>query len=313
MLLSIPLIAKDGTVYGICGLEVSDMQFKSMYSPRSPEYHRVFTALALMEDGNFDTRSGLIAGNFYLTSQTIGLLTPAGENDGIRSWFCISNGGIYKGRTEMLRLYPADSPYVNETWAVSLLLPAVDWDSSLRQGNAVFYGAVSALLMASLVAAVFISRRYIRPVVAALDLVKLDGRNKPQKTQITEIDDFFKYLDAMDEERKTLTAELERMKLKATDDPSVSPGEEKTSEVNVPVFKAYEQFSSNLETLTTTERAVFNLYLRNLGAQQIADKLFVSINTIKFHNKNIYSKLKVSSLKELKVYISMMEGMPMSN
>jgi DNA-binding NarL/FixJ family response regulator len=44
----------------------------------------------------------------------------------------------------------------------------------------------------------------------------------------------------------------------------------------------------------------------NLTAREIAKKLFITMSTVKFHNKNIYSKLGVSSLKELMVYVNLM-------
>ncbi|MDR1589562.1 MAG: helix-turn-helix transcriptional regulator [Oscillospiraceae bacterium] len=63
----------------------------------------------------------------------------------------------------------------------------------------------------------------------------------------------------------------------------------------------------NLKTLTATERAVFDLYMGEKTAREIADELFITDNTVKFHNKNIYRKLGVSSLKVLWVYMKMMK------
>lgn len=72
-------------------------------------------------------------------------------------------------------------------------------------------------------------------------------------------------------------------------------------------FTLFEMFVKNIETLSPAERAVFNLYMEGYNAKEIADKLYLSINTIKTHNKRIYMKLDVSSRKELLVYVKMMK------
>jgi len=41
--------------------------------------------------------------------------------------------------------------------------------------------------------------------------------------------------------------------------------------------------------------------------KEIAEKLYLSINTIKTHNRRIYEKMNVSSRNELMVYIKMMK------
>jgi DNA-binding CsgD family transcriptional regulator len=299
--LCIPLIARDGTVYGICGMEISAMMFKNLYTPNDAEYLRVFAALAARKDNVLNTEKGLLAGNSYLTSQTIGLLTAEnhGEDNALRTMLWNKDDTVsYFGKMSSISLYPADSPFADEEWALALLIPLEDWERVTRQSNFLFYGIFAALLAFGLFSAVFISRRYIRPVVSALELMKTDDRKSLSKTHITEIDDLLEYLTALDEARKTLDEEKEILNVELDETKHLGP-----------VSAAYEQFLRNLETLTASERAVFNLYMKDLSAQQIAGALFVSINTIKFHNRNIYAKLGISSLKELKIYVNMMKEM----
>lgn len=59
-------------------------------------------------------------------------------------------------------------------------------------------------------------------------------------------------------------------------------------------------FSQQLPTLTPTERTVYDLYLSGSSSKEILSTLQISENTLKFHNKNIYSKLGISSRKQLK-------------
>ena len=45
-LLCVPLRADDGTVFGICGIEVSDRLFKSLYTPTGGNYENIFTVMS---------------------------------------------------------------------------------------------------------------------------------------------------------------------------------------------------------------------------------------------------------------------------
>ena len=55
----------------------------------------------------------------------------------------------------------------------------------------------------------------------------------------------------------------------------------------------------DLLALTPTERAVHDLYTEGKSSREIQRALDISENTLKYHNRNIYSKLQVSSRKEL--------------
>lgn len=60
-----------------------------------------------------------------------------------------------------------------------------------------------------------------------------------------------------------------------------------------------EIFVKGLEQLTATERNVYDSYIARLTTKEIMANLNIKENTLKYHNKNLYSKLGVSSRKEL--------------
>jgi len=63
--------------------------------------------------------------------------------------------------------------------------------------------------------------------------------------------------------------------------------------------EALEQFVAGLETLTPTERTIYQAYLAGTPTKEIMNQLNIKENTLKFHNKNLYGKLGVSSRKQL--------------
>ena len=60
-----------------------------------------------------------------------------------------------------------------------------------------------------------------------------------------------------------------------------------------------EYFAQGLDTLTSQERQIYEAYLSGKSTKDIMTELNIKENTLKFHNKNLYSKLGVSSRKQL--------------
>ncbi len=64
--------------------------------------------------------------------------------------------------------------------------------------------------------------------------------------------------------------------------------------------------AENLSRLTPTERKIYDYYLEGKTTKEIMEILTIKENTLKYHNKNIYSKLGVSSRKELLYFAKML-------
>ncbi|MFK8060018.1 MAG: response regulator transcription factor, partial [Polaribacter sp.] len=59
-----------------------------------------------------------------------------------------------------------------------------------------------------------------------------------------------------------------------------------------------QNHKNNIEELSQRERQIFNLITIGKTNKEIAMELNISINTVKFHVKNIYEKLNIKSRKE---------------
>lgn len=58
-------------------------------------------------------------------------------------------------------------------------------------------------------------------------------------------------------------------------------------------------FKRGIDTLTKTEKIIFNFYIEGISTKEIREKLSITENTLKYHNKNIYGKLGINSKKQL--------------
>lgn len=72
--------------------------------------------------------------------------------------------------------------------------------------------------------------------------------------------------------------------------------------------EAKKFFTKGLETLTPTEQLIYNSYIVGTTTKEIMANLDITENTLKFHNKNIYSKLGVSSRKQLLLIYNTIKG-----
>lgn len=62
----------------------------------------------------------------------------------------------------------------------------------------------------------------------------------------------------------------------------------------------------HLTELTATERAIYEYYIAGKTTKDIMKELNITENTLKFHNKNLYSKLGVSSRKQMLEYVQVL-------
>ncbi len=289
-LLCVPLRSPDGAVFGVCGIEVSDRMFKHLYSPNESNYESVFTFVSPSNDSALLAGNGLTAGNYYLTDNRIrSNLLISFEKNGFYTYSDDSDDNIvYGGLHSSLRLYPSGSPYENETWSVAVMMPNELLEEAINGRKLYLMGIVSLLLIISLCVSVFISKLYLRPVNEAIDTIKNKKYFSTDNTYL-EINDLMEFLARQDEEVKKKPITI--------------------TDKDADLLPMVEEFMKNIKTLSPAEKNVFDLYIKGYKAQEIADELYLSINTIKTHNRRIFTKLNVSSRKELLVYIDMMKEM----
>ncbi len=285
ILLTVPLVASDGSIYGVCGFEISAMLFKLQNLPDNTGHTRVFAMFAPVRDDKLDASRALFAGSFSQASGTINGTMAIAPGNGELYSFTSSDGEAFTGLYTPVHLYPKDSAHAEEEWAVSVLLPSADFEAVIRSQNRTVMLLLLVLLVFSAAASFIISRRYLTPVIGAINQVKTKAGGEYKKTNIQEIDDLFAYLAEQDILREAKADAL-------------IPGET--------ISERYATFVAGIKTLSPAERAVFNLYMEGYSAKAITEILCLSINTIKTHNKRIYMKLNVASRDELMVYVNMM-------
>lgn len=308
-LLCVPLRTSDGTVFGVCGIEVSDRMFKELYSPSGSTYENAFAMAAPSVDNGLKTSQGIIAGNYYLTGKRMSEDAVLQELKGDFEIYQVGQE-TYGGKSAVLRLYPSGSPYEEQKWSVVVLMPEELLTTLIKGNSSYFILIVILLLLVSLAASIFISRYYIQPVTTAFESIRNNTYEGTYTAPYLEINDLFDFLaqkDKVHEERLRLLdkqkQDVQNKYDKAQTDIYRLAGKQ-IEEIDP---DSYDIFVKSVHMLTPKEAEIFALYLDGKSAKDIMELVNINENTLKYHNRNIYSKLGVSSRKQLLKYATLMK------
>lgn len=284
MLCSVPLIDSSGNVFGVCGFEMSAMLFKLTYMPNNAIYNRLFCLLAPINKDTIKLQQAMFAGGYSARLISKGNDTLK-ITDARRSFYSYRQGrdSSFWGIHAPVNLYPEGSAYSDQKWVAAIMVPEDDIVESITRLNLLLISSLIVLVLLGITASLVLSRRFMKPIAAGLDMIKTTDLSDVPKTKIAEIDDLINYLAVHNEELYE-KARRENLSLAILD-----------------------EFAENTKRLSPAERSVFDLYVKGYAAKEIAEELCLSINTIKTHSKRIYIKLNVSTREELLLYINMLK------
>ena len=67
----------------------------------------------------------------------------------------------------------------------------------------------------------------------------------------------------------------------------------------------FRSFVEKAKALSSAERRILNYYIDGYETADIPELAFISIHTVKKHNRSIYQKLEVASRDELMLYLEL--------
>ena len=300
LLLVVPMTGTDGTYYGLCGFEVSASFFMTYHAQSTKISH--LTCLLTPEQGSIlDTTIGLSCGSaegYYRIPS--GILT-AEDHDGKLT--TITGDTIpYLGITRTVALTPN-----NGDFSLAVMMLKDDYDAATQKNTMQNILLWLLVLFFAINCCLFFSRRFLTPILKALEQLKTTERTH---SNIPEIDDLFAFLSEQDRAHEQALRTLSEEKQQAQMD-----YEKAQTEISRLSYRMkqevdpdeYQYFLQGLQDLTPTERKIFNLYFDGKSAKEILEILQIKENTLKFHNKGIYSKLGVNSRKQLLQYAALMK------
>ena len=299
----VPLHDLKGSTIGVCGFEINDLLFQLTYKTADDQLGPVVCAL-------LDERQGICSGQF---SSSRFSTSNDGANDFTitekKDWLIFDFGSEQCiGKAESVGLG-------GNRFSAAIMLTQAQYDHLVHQGKLKLYAILFIAAAFSFLCCVFMSNRYVAPILKKIEQLKANEEDG-DPLGIREIDDLFAFLAEKDSHHDAQLAQLEKAKQQAEREAEQAKAaydraleeyqfarseihqlsDEKKQEI---VLEDYEYFICNLKTLTPSEYRIYALYLAGKSAKEIMEITGTKENTLKYHNKNIYSKLGISSRKQL--------------
>jgi len=320
MLMVVPITDADGTFLGACGFEISSNYFMSHHSQPTKIDH----LLCMLSSGTgnvidtANTVSSGVSGGYYRAPS--GKLEVKAFDEGLSR---LNGESDYIGLCRAVALTPNNGEYT-----FTVMMPKADYDREL--GKSIVQNIILWLLLIFFAVGCcrFFSKHYLAPILKGLEELKSPKR-EDVGSDIPEINDLFIYLADQDKRHELEVSELEDKMLEAREDAHrlYREFERARSEYELAKDKYdgaqreierlaysrktevdpddYQVFLAGIDTLTPTEKKVFEYYLSGKTVKEIIELSAIKESTLRFHNKNIYSKLGVNSLKQLLRYAAM--------
>ena len=252
MLLCVPIVGSDGSVYGVCGVELSALYFQLSYPAAEGQFGSAVTVLApAIHQGRYYNEYDTGAERYIGLHQTI---------------------SISKGEAE------------DTAWAAAILIPQDSYAAYTAEVQRTWILAALGLLVVLLALSFFLARRFVRPITDSLK--RFQQEELPEQSLssgISEVDELAEFLSARARNQRLEQGELP---------PNIA--------------ELFDQFVARKDLLTEAERNILRYYIDGREIADIPDLAFISMSTVRKHNRSIYEKLGVASRDELMLYIDLL-------
>ena len=279
MLLCVPIVGSDGTVYGVCGVELSALYFQFSYPTLEGKFGSAVTVLAPIQDSRLLLSDGLVgsvSGTYLDSRETLVIHQGRYYNE------------YYTGAERYIGLHetiPISKGEAEDTvWAAAILIPQESYAAYTAGVQQTWIIAALGLLLVLLALSFFLSRRFVRPITDSLK--RFQQEELPEQglsSGISEVDELAEFLNARARNQRLEQGELP---------PNIA--------------ELFDQFVARKDLLTEAERNILRYYIDGHEIADIPDLAFISMSTVRKHNRSIYEKLGVASRDELMLYIDLL-------
>lgn len=279
MLLCVPVVGSDGTVYGVCGVELSALYFQLSYPAMEGQFGSAVTVLAPIQDNRLLLSDGLVgdvSGTYLDGKESLVIHRGRYYNE------YDTGSERYIGLHQIMTISRGEAE--DTVWAVAVLIPQDSYAAYTAEVQKTWVIAALVLLVVLLALSFFLARRFVRPITDSLKRFQqeeLPGQGIP--SGISEVDELAEFLNA-----RARNQQLEQGELPPN------------------IAELFDQFIARKDLLTEAERNILRYYIDGHEIAEIPDLAFISMSTVRKHNRSIYEKLGVASRDELMLYIDLL-------
>ena len=296
----VPICDSKDIIIGVCGFEINDMYFQLSKKTNDEWLGQLVGALLDENQGGF---SGQFNSNRYNT---------IGSGNVKITWK--KGNAVFDFGSEKCIGTTKDVVLGDNTFTAALMITEAQFDTFVQRGQMKTIGVIFAVVLIMFAFCLFLSKKYVAPILRKIEQIKYsDGTG--EQLRIREFDDLFAYIEEKSSVHEKQLKNLETAKIAAEEEAKrareayekaleeyklakseiLHLSEESKNEI---ILEDYEYFICNLKTLTVQEMRIYDLYVKGKTTAEIASIIGIKENTMKYHNKNIYAKLGVTSRKQ---------------
>ena len=310
-MVAIPVVDKNSEVIGVCGYEISNLYLQLVNKQDRTHTSKIIYGLFRQHGKYYDGQISFNPVSYNMADSTLFTMEKDGKFTRIKD-----DGFEYVAKTKPVTLGESD-------FIVAAMISHDYYVSYVHEGVLKVAAILLIVMSLALVSSIFISKRYLSPIMKGLERIKSNDRETEQ-SGILEIDDLFGYLAEKNDEHESEIRDLKLQRTTAQKQAQLAQDNyEKTktkyetvqSEIDRLAYERnkeinpddYQAFVEGIEQLTPTEREIFGYYLQGHTVKEIMEIAEIKESTLRYHNRNIYSKLGVNSLKQLLRYAALLK------
>ena len=318
ILLTVPMIGADGTVYGLCGFAVNQSYFAAHHAQPSG-----ISSLACVLS---DPAAGLDIRRCLLTYPTDGFCFVPDEllaEDGLRGGLTSFTGTAlsFVGLSEPFTVASGDA----DPHALTVLISKSSYDRSILKSGLEIAMLLMLLVFFAVVCCLFYTRRYLRPVLEDLDHVTATGG----EDSLPVFEELLPISEKMRAHEETVTV-LKAERQDAQDRAEQLLGEKLGLQEQVEGIQGqlddslaeirrlahlgkkelkpadYEKFLKGYAKLSTKELEICEALVSGLSTRQCAEQTGCASSTVDTYRKRVYEKTGIHKARQLQLCVALM-------
>ena len=311
ILLTVPMLGADGTVYGLCGFAINQSYFATHHVQPSG----IRSLACVLSDGT----AGLEIPQSLITYPADGfcfvpeeLLTEKGIREGLTAYS--GTDLSFVGFSKSFLVASGDP----EPHRLTVMLPKSDYDQVLLKSALEIGGLLLLLLFFGVVCCLYYTRRYLRPVMRDIDLLKKEDGGEAQMTfdELRPVSARLRFRSQNERlltEKQNLQGQVEDMRSQTEDmqgqlDDSQTEIRRLAHFGNKAIDSAdYERFLEGYAKLSAKELEVCQALASGLTTRQYAEQAGCAPSTIATYRKRLYEKTGIHKARQLQLCYALMQ------
>lgn len=311
ILLTVPMIGADGTVYGLCGFSVNQTYFLAHHAQPTG----IGSLACVLSDSaeGLDVQRGLLTyptGDFCFVPDE--LLEKRSLRGGLSAF--VGTELSFVGISEPFTVAAGDEASPDLT----VLIPKSDYDRALLKSRLEAAGVLMLLLFFAVSCCLFYTRRYLRPILRDIERLKDESGG----TQMTfdelqpvsaRLRSHEQTITVLETEKLDLQGQVEHMQSQVVD--TQEQLDDSLAEIRRLAYLGkkeldpadYQKFLEGYAKLSSKELEICAALAKGLSARQCAEQTGNALSTIDTYRKRVYGKTNIHRVRQLRLCYALMQ------